>query len=350
MDRKRIAVASLVVVMVTAACGGQRGADLESAPVEPDGDSFAGEPTSTIGSPSTTMEIDVKPVGVPDEGDGTPTAVDLTDAGSEDPSPQLGALAAQIADARERWAIADISTYHYRGEVSYDAEVEPGRFCGLGRPFTSHVVDGAAVEATGVDGCEVALDDPGRPPLTIEEWFDFLDRMITGTPDAFVFADSATELTVFFAESSLPSIVRWQGETSWTEFWISSATTGQADTSQADDLLAALATAQGRWDSAGITDYRYQVLLDCFCLPETVGPFDVTVRGGTVIDATVNGQPADDEHAPVEVFTVPGLFAEVAGSTEFDRIDVEFEPTHGFPILIDADPRDNTSDDESTLR
>ncbi|MEY4607201.1 MAG: hypothetical protein RLY45_1961, partial [Actinomycetota bacterium] len=59
-----------------------------------------------------------------------------------------------------------------------------------------------------------------------------------------------------------------------------------ADSTSADQL-AALDAAEQQWMSMGITDYRFTLVNDCFCMPAFVGPILVVVVGGEVESMTL---------------------------------------------------------------
>ena len=116
----------------------------------------------------------------------------------------------------------------------------------------------------------------------------------------------------------------------------------EADTSLVD--------AEARWADAGITDYTLTVSYGCFCVRERVGPFEVTVAGGEVVEVRFEGEVIEPTPGvtPVEVFTVEGLFAEVRANQDAARLTVEYDD-NGVPTLIEIDRLIEAIDDELTI-
>ncbi len=338
----RSTVSFVALVLVAGACGGvvEPGSGAEGTEPVAAGAADSTQPGAS-GSPSLPTE---GPLTLSVQGAERPIEVSLGDTGGS----ETAELAAALDDAKQRWVAADISTYHYEAELSHDAEVNPEWFCGLGPTITVEVIDGVVEQAEDINGCELDLADANRQPLTVEEWFDFLENMLDGEPAAFLDAEIASSLAASFTDIGLPTSVRWAGENSWSELSMRSAATGPLDRSQPDRLLADLAVAKAVWAETGGNSYSFRVERSCFCDPASIGPFEVTVSNGEVVEATWNGEPVG-ERAPVELFTVSGLFDEVAGSANHEFITVEYDPVFGFPTLIDSNPRQDTSDDESVV-
>ncbi|HSM02946.1 MAG TPA: DUF6174 domain-containing protein [Acidimicrobiia bacterium] len=116
---------------------------------------------------------------------------------------------------------------------------------------------------------------------------------------------------------------------------------------EADGSLEA---AEGRWADAGITDYTLTVTFGCFCIRERVGPFEVDVSAGDIVEVRFDGDILEPEPGvtPVKVFTVEGLFAEVRANQDAAALTVEYDD-HGVPTLIDIDRLLEAVDDEVTI-
>jgi Family of unknown function (DUF6174) len=113
---------------------------------------------------------------------------------------------------------------------------------------------------------------------------------------------------------------------------------------------ARLLQARSRWRAAGISDYSYEVRKLCFCPPEVVGPFAITVRGGAV--ASVVYVPTGAAVVPLAERhpTVDGLFAVVEATLERnpDRLTIDYDSALGYPRRIDVDTIVRAADDEVT--
>jgi Family of unknown function (DUF6174) len=113
---------------------------------------------------------------------------------------------------------------------------------------------------------------------------------------------------------------------------------------------ARLAQARSRWQGAAISDYSYELRTLCFCPPEVVGPFAITVSRGTVSSvvflptgATVT--PVPERHPDVE-----GLFdiVEKTLDRDPDRLAIEYDSALGYPRRIEVDSAARAADDEIT--
>ncbi len=113
---------------------------------------------------------------------------------------------------------------------------------------------------------------------------------------------------------------------------------------------ARLAQARSRWRAAGISDYSYEVRKLCFCPPEVVGPFAITVRGGAL--ASVVYVPTGAAVVPVAERhpTVDGLFGVVDATLDRnpDRLAIDYDPAFGYPRRIEVDTIVRAVDDEVT--
>jgi len=103
-----------------------------------------------------------------------------------------------------------------------------------------------------------------------------------------------------------------------------------------------LTKAEALWAAEGASDYSIDVTLLCAC---PVGTYRVTVREGqqTIVQAVKSGElrPAGGL-----ALTVDDLFDRVQEGQGAHRLEVEYDPRHGFPTLIDIDPDPEVVDDE----
>jgi hypothetical protein len=100
------------------------------------------------------------------------------------------------------------------------------------------------------------------------------------------------------------------------------------------------------WQRQHTTTYDYVLERYCFCA--FFGAYAVSVRADTVYAAI---RLEDDEPVTQEALqyfpTINGLFDVVAEAIEkADRLDVEYDPTRGYPTRIDIDYLKNAIDDE----
>jgi hypothetical protein len=255
-------------------------------------------------------------------------------------APTVGAPAADLAAAKERWAAAGITTYHYEAFLDEEDENTRGPRCGISGSWVVQVIDGEVTLAHDKSGaCAIELSDPQRPPLTVEEWLTFIESvMLDAGPDV-------TELGARFDARGVPSEVFMDSPQGFVDGGIQELTVGLIADLPRKLLLTELDSARAQWENSGPASYRFHVELQCFCGDQHRGPFDVLVLDGVVVEARLDGKAAAAS-APYDYFTVTDLFAAVERFAFSDGITVDYDPNFGFPAIIDADPERNAIDDE----
>jgi hypothetical protein len=118
--------------------------------------------------------------------------------------------------------------------------------------------------------------------------------------------------------------------------------------SPSDDERDGLERAMRRWDAVGPEDYTYLVRRICYCVPESMGPFEVRIFQGThdVYDP-VTHELIDAEY--VDLFpSVDGLFDVIDQALRggADRLEVDYDRRTGTPLRIDIDYMEGAADDE----
>lgn len=110
---------------------------------------------------------------------------------------------------------------------------------------------------------------------------------------------------------------------------------------------AALADARRWWAARGPESYTMTQTRGCFCPPEFVGPFEVTVRRGAVVSVRYNGAQVPSDRAR----TVEALFDLIADAyaRDADDVQVAYHPTLGYPTQISIDYRAEVADDELSI-
>jgi hypothetical protein len=102
------------------------------------------------------------------------------------------------------------------------------------------------------------------------------------------------------------------------------------------DEARALAEARQQWAGRSFPDYTFDIRHDCFCSPEQVGPVRITVRGGTIVAATLLG--TGEAVPPANWYTIEQLFERIPLWAKEDGVDdviVEYDATLGFPSSIE---------------
>lgn len=101
------------------------------------------------------------------------------------------------------------------------------------------------------------------------------------------------------------------------------------------------------WRAKGPKAYAYRLAQLCFCAPDFTATYRVEVASGQVVgirNAETGAPPPTDYHAR----TVPELFAVIydAVDRDADRIEVEYDPTLGYPTTIFIDYEEQAADEE----
>lgn len=107
---------------------------------------------------------------------------------------------------------------------------------------------------------------------------------------------------------------------------------------------------RAKWDSAGVSHYRFELTISCFCPFMDIIPVSVEVKDGQIISLKdVNGQPLSENFRDTfeQAATVEGLFA-IAGEnlSNADQVEVTYDAQYGVPTSIVADRIRLAVDDE----
>lgn len=114
-----------------------------------------------------------------------------------------------------------------------------------------------------------------------------------------------------------------------------------------------LSRNQAKWQNAGVTHYRFQLSVSCFCLFRGQMPLTIEVKDGEIVSMTdVNGEafPMDDPLSDLVIrhATIDRLFSELGSESvqKADRLTMSFDPTYGFPTEAAIDFIELAADDE----
>jgi hypothetical protein len=109
--------------------------------------------------------------------------------------------------------------------------------------------------------------------------------------------------------------------------------------------------ARRRWAQQQPHAYTLTVSRSCECLPEMSGPVVVVVRDGQVESRhyVSSGEPVTSTYAGLFPI-VEGLFALIDEALRQDaaKLDVDYDPTLGYPVRIAIDRDATMVDDEVT--
>ena len=122
------------------------------------------------------------------------------------------------------------------------------------------------------------------------------------------------------------------------------------------DVSAELTRNQKQWQAANVRNYRFQLMVGCYCPMTAMMPITVDVRDGTVVSLTdSNGVVVAPNDQGSDFFrqytTIDSIYAELT-STRFsaaDKLTITYDPTYGFPSAVSADFIEMAVDDELYL-
>jgi hypothetical protein len=105
-----------------------------------------------------------------------------------------------------------------------------------------------------------------------------------------------------------------------------------------------------KWTSSGISHYRFELTISCFCPFFEVNPVTVEVKDGKIVSMTdVSGQPLKEEFRSSfeSAATIEGLFAIAEENiANADEVEVTYDAQYGFPASIVVDRIKMAVDDE----
>jgi hypothetical protein len=117
-----------------------------------------------------------------------------------------------------------------------------------------------------------------------------------------------------------------------------------------------LSRNQSKWQDAGITHYRFQLSVSCFCLFRSQMPLTIEVKDGEIVSMIdVNGEafPMDDPMSELVMkhATIDRLFSELGSDPvqEAENLTMSFDPTYGHPVEVAIDYIELAADDELYL-
>ncbi len=117
-----------------------------------------------------------------------------------------------------------------------------------------------------------------------------------------------------------------------------------------------LTANQQKWETSKVTHYRFDLDIVCFCAFRDRMPLSIEVQDGQVVSMTyTDGTVVATDDPQWDYFnrfaTFDNLFADIqSGPTaEADEVTIEFDPTYGFPTMVNVDQIKEAMDDEYNL-
>jgi len=107
---------------------------------------------------------------------------------------------------------------------------------------------------------------------------------------------------------------------------------------------------RGKWESSGVSHYRFELTISCFCPFMDIIPVVVEVKDGKILSMTgADGKPLTGDFRATfeEAGTVEALFAIAqANLSEADEVEITYDPQYGYPAAIQVDRIKLAVDDE----
>lgn len=111
---------------------------------------------------------------------------------------------------------------------------------------------------------------------------------------------------------------------------------------------------QAKWQDAGISHYRYELSISCFCVFTQDMPLNIEVQDGQVVSMQYKSGKEIDPSL-LELFekyaTIDRTFAELKADLNgaADEVMAKYDPTQGFPTEVTIDVEKQATDDELYL-
>ncbi len=114
-----------------------------------------------------------------------------------------------------------------------------------------------------------------------------------------------------------------------------------------DGEIDTLNEARTVWASSGISNYRYTITRQCFCMEEYIGPFTVQVQSGvSTATRTSDGSEVDPIILELLPLSAEELFAFAEERQEQASFRVTYDQATGLPLSVWSDPIPEAADDE----
>ena len=111
---------------------------------------------------------------------------------------------------------------------------------------------------------------------------------------------------------------------------------------------------QDKWQNAGISHYRYDLSISCFCIFTQDMPLKIEVQNGKVLSMQYKSGKEIDPSL-LELFnkyaTIDRTFAELNAGLNgaADEVIAKYDPAYGFPTEVTIDVEKQATDDELYL-
>lgn len=108
-----------------------------------------------------------------------------------------------------------------------------------------------------------------------------------------------------------------------------------------------------KWQVADIQHYRYELFVGCFCAFTQRMPLSIEIQDGRMVSMSYNDGspvPPEEQGTFAQYQTIDALFDYTeASAKKADQIQVQYDPTYGFPSAVQIDFIQNAADDELSL-
>jgi Family of unknown function (DUF6174) len=125
---------------------------------------------------------------------------------------------------------------------------------------------------------------------------------------------------------------------------------------ESHDVAADIAANHKRWKETNIRDYRFSLMVGCYCPMNAMMPITVEVRDSKVVSMIdANGVVISTDDPGADFFlkytNINRVYTELTSTwfREADKLTVTFDPTYPVPATVSADFIEMAVDDELYL-
>jgi len=247
------------------------------------------------------------------------------------------------------------------GWTDYVYEYRKDCFClpASRQPMTVTVRDGSVTEVAYAAGADEGFTPGDAVPGDVKGTIPTVDGLFDEIQDGIDRPADEIEVT-YDADSGMPTtiFIDYVARAADEELRITAGNLAPSAPVSSDvdrEAREDLENAMSLWSTNGPTDYVYKYRQSCFCLPESLQPVMVTVKGGAVTEV-VYAVGVDEGFTPGDkvpndikhrVRTVDGLFDLIQdGIDGSDQLTVTYDDVYGHPTSIFIDDQTLVSDDE----
>ncbi len=213
----------------------------------------------------------------------------------------------------------NLTMWQAAGITSYAFTYKPMCFCDT-TPRLVAVEDGAA----RIDG--IAADQRFGVPAGVPGLFEIVRRAINGD-SVTVRYDETTGVPMAMTSDPIKNAIDDE---------LSFAVDGWTLHPPDDSVLGELTRANRTWEAKAVNNYDWSIAFTCDCFYDG-RRYDLAVRDGREPTVRSKGKAVPEAHLQEIPLTIPALFAFAIEWSRLGQVDVEIDPTHGYPSRVSVE-------------